>query len=131
MREVIQPIFPGYVPWEHQPCHHCGSPGHHLTIHDPPALECINVLREQVAQAKQPITTYAKLSAATGIPIARLERLRMFAPEPEGVVRVGEMANGANEPQTQAEAAIADAATWGQPGRQGAIAMPDTVRDPC
>ena len=86
MREVIQPIFPGYVPWEHQPCHHCGSPGHHLTIHDPPALECINVLREQVAQAKQPITTYAQLSAATGIPVARLERLRVFAPEADPAV---------------------------------------------
>ena len=105
--------------------------------------------------AEARITTYDQLSAATGIPVARLERLQMFAPEGEeaqamrspclapspfsehrcteprghaGVhhalnqysdVNWAQSGTRAPEPQTQASAAIADAATWGPLGREG------------
>ena len=47
---------------------------------------CVGLLL--IARKREPmvppvIHTYAQLSAVTGIPVARLERLRVFAPEPE------------------------------------------------
>lgn len=96
------------------------------------------------------IKTYAELAAATGIPIARLKRLRVFAPEScmrcEGLgyevvgwdhpgIEAGQRkpctgcqgtgAAGMREPQTQAAAAIADAAQWpGESASQGILVTP-------
>ena len=96
-------------------CPVCGSP-EHSAISTLPFWGCIRYLLGKIvtlqgelyalwwrlARCPEPcITTYAELSAATGIPIARLEALGVFAPEPEAV------------PQTQAAAAVADAAQWG------------------
>ncbi|MDP3723507.1 MAG: hypothetical protein Q8R91_08435, partial [Candidatus Omnitrophota bacterium] len=46
------------------------------------------------------ITTYQQLAIATGIPVERLIAQGIFAPEPQT--------------EAEAEAAIADAATWGE-----------------
>ena len=104
MREVLQGLMPSFVPGAQPPCHHCGCAVHSLTIHDAPALECLAYLRSEIgtlqgevlalrlqlaARPEPCITTYEQLSALTGIPVARLESLRYFAPEAEAVAPEG------------------------------------------
>ena len=151
-------------------------------------MAVLQMAREHAPVVPPIIHTYAELSAVTGIPIARLERLRVFAPEAEPPVVQGSTValechtqdlplwqprmqpeyfpepepNGAClalspdgqhrctnphghggahrvqdqygmlgwfdppivasvcTPQTQASAAVADAAQWGQPKREDA-----------
>ena len=149
-------------------CLACGSPAIHSLAHRrQPTLACLAYLREQIvilqgevlalrlqlaARPEPIIHTYQQLSGVTGIPVARLERLRVFAPEPEpngacltlspdgqhrctnphghgGAHRVQDqygmlgwfdppIVPSVFTPQTQASAAVADAAQWGQPGRE-------------
>ena len=152
--EVRQGLMPSFVPGAQPPCHHCGCAVHSLTIHDAPALECTTYLRAEIGTlqgevlalrlqlAARPdpcITTYQQLALATGIPVERLVRLRVFAPEADGEVPVVQGHTVAlefrtqdlprcrpstfpdmvdmPEPQTAADAAIADAATWPDPVR--------------
>ena len=113
-------------------------------------MAVLQMAREHAPVVPPIIHTYAELSAVTGIPIARLERLRVFAPEAEPPVVQGStvalechtqdlplwqprmqpeyfpepepnppaVGPSVVTPWGQASAAIADAATWGQPGRQ-------------
>ena len=78
-------------------CPVCGSP-EHSAISTLPLWVCIRYLLGKIGTlegelyalwwrlARRPepcITTYAELSAATGIPVARLQALQVFAPEAE------------------------------------------------
>lgn len=120
-------------------CVVCGSPERHRWGGVLPTGGCIAYLRAEIGTlqgevlalrlqlAARPdpcITTYQQLALATGIPVERLVRLRVFAPEAERCEALAYDAQlhcilaaghtGAHVPQTQAAAAVADAATWGQ-----------------